>query len=403
MQWLRRTNAAPVERRYSAADPFLATMLGYNTGNVSGQNVNETTSLALSAVWRSVSLISGSIASLPMRTLVTDKDGRTERAASFLDNPAGPDRQTPYEWVELCLFHLLLHGHAFAAHVYNGGGALSGLQLIHPQAVTVERDDSVPGGKLFKVRLDGGESREFDSTQMTDIPAMSTDGLRGLSPISVARNSLGTGIAADRSAARMFGNGALISGLVTPTEDDLTEDEAKIIKASITSKMLGEENAGDIAVINRKLSFQPWSLSAEDAQFIQSRSFQIDEVGRWFGVPPHLIGLTEKATSWGTGIAEQNRGLARYTLTPWTARIEQRLSRLIPAGKKCEFDYTSFIKPAPEDEIRLLIEQVNSGLLTLNEAREIRNLPPVPTGELIRTPPGAIPPVPNDTRTLTDA
>jgi hypothetical protein len=94
-------------------------------------------------------------------------------------------------------------------------------------------------------------------------------------------------------------------------------------------------------------------------------------------VPPHLAGLTEKATSWGTGIESQNLGLARYTLTPWTSRVEQKLSRLLSASRHVEFDYTSLLKPSPEDEIKLLIAQVQAGLLTPDEARSIRNMPPL--------------------------
>jgi HK97 family phage portal protein len=123
-----------------------------------------------------------------------------------------------------------------------------------------------------------------------------------------------------------------------------------------------------------------------------SRSFNIDEIGRWYGVPPHLLGLTEKATSWGQGIAEQNRGLARYTLTPWTTRIEQRLSRLIAGRKLVEFDYTAFVAPSPEDEIALLLNQVNGGLITVNEARRIRNMPAVEGGDVLRIPAGAADP-----------
>jgi HK97 family phage portal protein len=137
-------------------------------------------------------------------------------------------------------------------------------------------------------------------------------------------------------------------------------------------------------------------MTAADAQFLESRTFSVDEVGRWFGVPPHLLGLTEKATSWGQGIAEQNRGLARYTLQPWTSRIEQRLTRLISDPKRrAEFDYSTFVKPSPEDDANLTIAQVNAGILTLNEGRKRQNLPPLPadTGaDLPRVPAGAAPP-----------
>lgn len=374
--WTRK----PEQRAYSVADPAVAELLGFvGFGhNASGVAVSEHTALTLSAVWRSVSLIAGTTASLPLRTLRTNPDGTRERTGSFLDNPGG-DRMTPFEWKETVLLHLLLHGNAYLQHVYNGAGAIAGLYPIHPLAVTVEEDLRVPGGKKFSVQLGDGTRREFDADTLTHIPGLCGDGIKGMSPIQFARNSFGTSIAGERSAARMFRNGALVSGIVTP-EEDLDEDQAKAVKESLASTMMGEEHAGDIAVVSTKLKFQQWSLSAQDAQFLQSRTFQVEEVGRWYGIPPHLLGQTEKSTSWGTGIEEQNRGLARYTLTPWTTRIEQRLSRLLTSSRIVEFDYSALLQPSPEDEITLLIEQVNAGLLTPDEARRIRNLPPLKNG-----------------------
>jgi HK97 family phage portal protein len=137
---------------------------------------------------------------------------------------------------------------------------------------------------------------------------------------------------------------------------------------------------GDILFLNAQLKFTPWTIPPVDAQFIESRVHQIEEVARIFGIPPHLLGQTEKQTSWGTGVAEQNRGLARYTLMGWTSRIEQRLSTLLSRPTICEFDYAGLLQPAPEVEIPLLIQQVEAKLLTLDEARRIRNLPPLPAG-----------------------
>lgn len=363
-------------------------MLGFGSAN-GIPLISEQTAMTLSAVWRSVSLVSGSVGQLPMRTLLTNRDGTRERSGSFLDNP-GLDYQTPFEWKELATIWLLLHGNCYAQHIYNNAGALAGLNLIHPLAVCPEKDPSKVGGRKYTVTLYDGDTREFDGRTMTHIMGVSLDGVSGLSPITVARLSMATGLAGDRAANRQFVNGALVSGLVTPDADeDLTEDEAKTARKMIRDSITGVENAGDVAVINRRLKFQQWQLSAEDAQFLQSRTFQIDEVGRWYGVPPHLLGLTEKATSWGQGIAEQNRGLARYTLSPWTTRFEQRLSRLILGRKHVEFDYAQFVAPSPEDEIRLLLEQVNGGLITPNEARRVRNMPPVPGGDQLRLPAGA--------------
>lgn len=367
---------AAESRSVSIADPAVAMLLGYSIGST---NVSEQTALTLSAVWRAVSLIAGSIAGLPLRTLQDDPDGQRERVSSFLDSPAGPDRMTPYEWTELVLVHQLLHGNAYLQHLYNGAGALVGLWPIHPTAVTVETDPDAVGGKRFTVRVKDAEDLEFECDKMTHLYGLSLDGVTGLSPITVARMSLSTGMSGDKAANRMFSNGLSVSAVATP-EDEITEEDAQAVKLDLNAKMTGEDNAGGLAIVNRRLKFQQMSQSAEDAQFLQSRAFQIEEVARWYGVPPHLLAQTDKQTSWGTGVAEQNRGLARYTLTNWTSRMEQRLSRLLASNRKAEFDYSGFVQASPEVEIPLLIAQVNAGLLTPDEARRIRNLPPLPNG-----------------------
>jgi HK97 family phage portal protein len=201
-----------------------------------------------------------------------------------------------------------------------------------------------------------------------------------MSPIEVARNGLGTSIAADRAAAKMFASGALFSGLVS-AEEDIDEAEAKIIKESLDAKTAGWEHAGSVAMVNRKLKFTPWTMSQADAQFLESRQFQIQEIARWYGVPANLLMDPGAVSTWGTGVEIQNRGLARYTLAPWTGRIEQALSRLLPAPRFVEFDYAGLERPTPEQEIDLLIKQVEAGLLTVNEARHIRNLPPLDGGD----------------------
>jgi HK97 family phage portal protein len=377
----------------SISDPALAAFLGLSTRSSTGVSVTENTALTLSALYRAVALIAGTIASLSLRSLRTNSDDTREKVKSWVDEPAGPDSLTQFEWVELVCWHLVLNGNAYLIHRYGGAGQLVGAMPVHPCAVTVEWDEEAFGGKLYTVQLDNGEKREYTAKDLTQIMGPSVDGLRGLSLVERARNSFGIAIAGDEAAGRLFASGALMAGLVTPDED-VTPEEAQEMKESFTLNAMGAENAGDIAFVNRKLKFQPWSLSATDAQFLQSREFQIEEISRWTGVPPHLLMQTDKQTSWGTGVAEQNRGLKQFTLLGWSTRIEQRLSRLLPGGQIAEFDYAGLEKPSPQDEINLLIAQVNSGLLTLNEARRIRNMPPLtdPSADLPRTPPGAIPP-----------
>ena len=397
MAWWNPWSWSKPKASWSIGDPAMAEYFGVGQPNFSGVPVGEGTALGLSAFYRAGALIAGTIAGLPLRTL-RDVEGTRTRVNSVMDNPGGDDGQTPFGWKETVLWHQFLHGDAFLAHVYNGAGSLVALTPIHPLAVTVtwaktrEGEEPVPGGKIFTATLDTGERREFDARTMTQIMGPSLDGLRGMSVIRIARNSLGTAIAGDRAAAKMFSSGALQAGMVTP-EEDVTEAEAKVIKDSLNAKTAGWENANEIAVINRKLKFTPWTMSMEDAQFLQSRQFQIEEIARWTGVPPHLLMQTEKQTSWGTGVAEQNRGLGRFTLSSWTSRMEQTLSRVLtPPDKFCEFDYAGLERPTPEQEIDLLIKQVQAGLMTPNEARRIRNMDPIPGGDVLQAAAGA--PVP---------
>ena len=389
--WQRSRQAEPTSDLISISDPVLAGYFGMSP-TYAGVQVGEGSVLGISAFWRAVSLISGTIAGLPLKTYRDTAEGDRQRLKSWLDDPGGAEGPTSYEWKETVVLHLLLHGNAYLAHQFNQGGMIIGALPVHPLAVSPEweKDASgrMTGRKLFRATLADGTLRTFTQATMTQIMGQSLDGLRGLSLLGVARNSLGTTIAGDRAAARMFGNGAMISGLVTP-EEDVDEEEAKTIKANLDRKLSGWENAGDIAFVNRKLKFTPWTMSAQDAQFLQSRQFQIEEVARWTGVPPHLLMQTEKQTSWGTGVESQNRGLSRFTLATWTGRTEQRLTRLLTGPGFAEFDFAGLERPTPEQEIDLLVKQVQAGLLTPNEARKIRNLPPIEGGDQLRGFPSA--------------
>lgn len=385
--WLREDTPQPAPEVRAESYPLrlndgtFADWMGY--GPTAGMHVSAEKSLGLSAVFRSVSLISGTIATLPLKSYRDEPDGTRKRVPSFLDNPGGPDGLTQFEWTELVLVHLLLWGNAYLAHQVGGAGQLLGLVPLHPSAVDVKQVQTpeeaaryFPYTKYFTVTLVDGSQRDYTPLEITHITAITTDGLKGLSPISVNRQAIGTGMAGDRAAARMFQSGLMVSGLVT-TDEDVDEAEAKIIKEGLDKKVAGVDNAGQLAFVNRSLKFQQWTMPAVDAQFIESRIHQVEEVSRIFGIPPHLLGQTEKQTSWGTGVTEQNRGLSRYTLMPWTSRIEQRLSRLLVNKQMCEYDYAGLLQGSAQEELAMLIDQVGAGLLTVNEARAIRNLEPI--------------------------
>lgn len=403
MRWWpfpRSAQSKPQPDNFLLTDTQAEILFGPGSQDYSGAGpLGEHGALALSAVWRSVHVIADTLATLTLRTLKGRPNGSIKRVESIFDNPGGDDGPTPFEWKQTLFTHLLLHGNGFEFPIYNAAGAIVRIDLLHPLAVQIVRPTleeygdpaKMPvGGKWFDVSMLDGRLIRFDGRTITHIPAMSTDGLRGMSPLQVARNSLGTAAAGDRAAARTFSSGALMSGIVTPDGVDLEGSDVKKIREELNRNAVGWENAGGLAIVNRALKFQPWTMSAVDAQFLQSRQFSIEEIARWWGVHPSLLMQLDKQTSWGTGIEEQNRGLGRTVLQPWAQCAEQRNSRLLPDKKTyVEFDFASLERPSPKDEITLLLAQTGKPFLTVNEARKVRNLEPIPGGDVLE---GAAPP-----------
>jgi HK97 family phage portal protein len=348
-------------------------------GTASQGIVSEEGSLKASGLYRAVNLIAGTLAALPFRSY-TGAAGDTERktVSSVFDNP-DPDGQTPYEWKETAFTHLLLHGRCGALKVKNAAGSLVALPLVHPTSfsVSLPKDDERPAGGLwFQVSLADGKSLKTDADGFWYVPALSLDGRNGVGLLELARESLLTTLAGDEASRSAFENGALISGLATPEDEglDLTDDLPQI-KAELRRNMLGAENAGGIAVVNRRLKFTPWTMTAQQAQFIESRQFQIEEISRWTGVPPHLLMQTEKQTSWGTGVDEQNRGLSKFVLGHWATRFEQRASRLLANPRWCEFDFAGLERPNFETNVKLILEQIEKGLISPAYGRKLLNIP----------------------------
>lgn len=345
------------------------------SGNDAGESVTETTALGSTAFFRAVSVIASTIATLPLKSYRTSDDGVRDLVPSFLDDPCAPFF-TPFEWVELVMAYLVLHGNAYLLHLMNGAGTLQGLFPIHPSLITPEWVTSPDGhiiGKQFKTTIKGA-TVYYSEDEMTQIMGLGTDGLQGVSVLSTARNTLGSTISGDRAAARMFANGMLIGGLVT-TDETMTEDDGKTVMAGLKQKLTGTKNAGDIALVNASLKFQPWSMNAVDAQFLESRTFQVEEISRLLGVPKVLL-AEDGASSWGTGIGQLLAYMQKTTFVPWTRRVEQRLSLLLSSPRHCEFEYDGLLAGTPMEETALLAAQLAAGIIDVNEARAALKLDP---------------------------
>ena len=346
-----------------------------------GVAVTEESALGSTAFFRGVSVIASTIAALPLRTYSTDfKTGVRTQVGSVFDNP-GAQFFTPFEWTEIVMVHLVLHGNAYLLHLYNDAGQLTGFFPLHPCLVTpewVENDAGKIVGKRFKTDIGDGPTYH-DETQMTQIMGLGCDGLRGLSILTVARNAIGTGLAGDLAAARMFASGMLIGGLVTTDDATLSKEDGKALIADLKARLTGASNAGDIALVNASLKFSPWTMNAADAQFLESRQYQVEEVSRLLGVPKVLM-AEDGASSWGTGIGQLLAYMQKTTLVPWTTRFQQRMSRLLSNPRHVEFDYAGLMQGTPMEQTELLAAQLAAGIIDGDEARAALNLEPRVSG-----------------------
>lgn len=363
-----------MESLLSVSDPALLEYLGIQPRALSGVTVSETTAFGQAAFWRGVNIVAGTIAGLPLKGYAGDKEHRVP-VKSFLDDPAYPYTIAPFTLIQTGVAHAVVHGETFLRHNLSEGGQFLGVWPIHPSAVSVRWSGYE---KRFKVRLADGTTKEYDESEMTQVMGLTMDGLRGMSLLTYLRNSIGTGIAGEQAAARSF-TAPLIAGVLTP-DVDIDPNDAKLIKDGVMKVIGGVDNAGDIAVLNKALKFTPWQMSNADAQFLESREFQLGAFAQMLGVPLNLLMVQGAISNWGTGVQEANLGLHRYTLSQWTNPFEQAFTRLMPVGQFAEFEYAGLMQGTPEQEIKLLIEQVDAGLLTVDEARAIRNLPPLPKG-----------------------
>lgn len=377
------------------SDPRFAEIIHNGYGlTAAGEHVNEWTAMGSTAVFRAVSIIANTIAGLPLKSYRTDPaTGQRTQINSILDDPAA-QWYTPFEWAQLVMTHLVLHGNSYLLHIYGGAGQLVALFPVHPEMVQVtwkrDKDGQAyrnycftwsqlgPNGDTSETRIN------YTSDDVTHIMGLSTDGLRGVSPLRAGRNAIATGLAADKTAAKVFANGIMVSALAAVP--GISREQRDQLSTDLNARLTGRDNAGKIAVINAAASLSPWTVNAEDAQFLESRQFQIEEIARMFGVPKTLL-AQDGASTWGSGMSELDKFMAKYTFTGYTRAIEDRLSALLYGSPRhCEFDYAGLYRGTPDEESASLISLVASGILTIDEARAIKNLPPLPLGPAVPAP-----------------
>lgn len=357
------------------------------SATATGRAVTPATALSSVAVFACVTILTDTIASLPLPVYRRLAGGGKERAPEHPLYPILHDQpnaeMTSMELRETLVGHLALWGSAYCEIVREPYTEdVIALWPLRPDRMAPTRADN--GRLYYEYRLPDGKNKVFAKELILHLRLWGGDGVIGYSPIAMARQAVGLTLAAEEYGARFFGNDSRPGG-VLKHPGKLTPDGAKRLKEGWELAHKGLTQSNRVAVLEEGVEWQQIGLPPEDAQFLQTRSFQTAEIARLYRIPPHLISDVERSTSWGSGIEQQNIGFAVYTLRPWLTRIEQRISSslLDEAERK-----TYFVEHLLDGLLRGDIQSRynayavgrNNGWLNADEIRALENMNPIPDG-----------------------
>jgi len=362
----------------------------YQVRSYSGQTVSADSALGLSAVWGCLNLIAGTGGSLPC--LVYEEDGAGVRRvarghplyALLHDSPNA--EQTALDFWEGMFASVELYGSAYASIERARDGRIIALVPIQGDTVQVKRLQS---GDLSYRWVDGHQQYERRSDGVLHIRGFGGSPLGGLSTLAYARNSFGLAMEIERSAGVTFANGLRPSGALT-FDTWLTNDQRKLAEASLVERYMGATNQGRPLILEGNTTWQPFSINPEDAQMLQSRAFSVEEICRFFHVPPIMIGHGDKTSSWGTGIAEVTQGFVKYTMRRRLRRVEMAVMKqlLSPVdrmnGVKVEFAIEGLLRGDSLTRAKFYASALEHGWMTINRVRELENEPPIEGGDVVR-------------------
>ncbi|MFF1961001.1 phage portal protein [Streptomyces sp. NPDC058220] len=361
-------------------DSSLLSWLG-GAATDAGVSVSEQTALRMPAVWRSVTVIAGVASSLPLPTYKTGT--RTRSSSALLEDPH--PELTPLEVWRFAYLYRVLWGNAYLQKLRAPSGQVKELWPVSANRVQVDRErpsEGNPTGKWFWITDDWGVTHRLTPREVLHIPGLGYDGLTGVSPVRLASQGIGLAQAAEKGAARLFGNGNMVGG-VLQTEQRLNPDQAEALKARWKAKMGGVNNSHEVAVLDSGASFNPVAMPNTDAQFLESREFQNTEIARMFGVPLFLLMETSKSTSWGTGLEQQATGWVKFDLAPtWLAPTEQRITKeLLGKTEYAKYQVAGLLRGDSAARATFYRAMRDTGVMSANDIRELEDLPPIPGPE----------------------
>ena len=358
----------------------------YMGGSTSGKTVTERSAMQMTAVYSCVRILAEAIAGLPLHVYRYNSNGGKEKAIDhslylILHDEPNPEMSS-FVFRETLMTHLLLWGNAYAQIIRNSKGEVMALYPLMPNKMSVDRDEN---GQLYYQYLRstdeiGGKNETviLKPTDVLHIPGLGFDGLVGYSPIAMAKNAIGLAIATEEYGAKFFANGAAPSGVL---EHPGTIKDPQRVREAWQSQFGGSQNSGKIAVLEEGMKYTPISISPEQAQFLETRKFQINEIARIFRVPPHMVGDLEKSSF--SNIEQQSLEFVKYTLDPWVIRWEQSIMRtlLSPDEKKkyfVKFNLEGLLRGDYQSRMNGYATARQNGWMSANDIRELENLDRIP-------------------------
>ena len=356
-------------------------------GTTSGKPVNEHTAMQMTAVYSCVRILAEAVAGLPLHLYKYTDSGGKEKALShplyFLLHDEPNPEMSSFVFRETLMTHLLLWGNAYAQIIRNGKGEVIALYPLMPNRMSVDRDSS--GALYYTYTKYSDEAPTMKGMTVTlrpsdvfHIPGLGFDGLVGYSPIAMAKNAIGMAIACEEYGAKFFANGAAPGGVL---EHPGTIKDPQKVRDSWNAAYQGSSNSHRVAVLEEGMKYQSIGISPEQAQFLETRKFQINEIARIFRVPPHMVGDLEKSSF--SNIEQQSLEFVKYTLDPWVIRWEQAISRslLRPDEKKlyfAKFNLDGLLRGDYVSRMNGYATARQNGWMSANDIRELENLDRIP-------------------------
>jgi HK97 family phage portal protein len=354
-----------------------------NTADV-GLSVTPDNAMTLTAVYACVRILAETVASLPL--LVYERLERGKRRADdfylydILHSAPNP-LLTSFEMREALQAHLALWGNAYTEIEYNGAGQITALWPLRPDRMLSIKTNGTR--RTYEYQLPDGQTKYLDESRVWHIRGLGSDGTYGYSPIALMKNAVGLGLATEKFGAKFFGNGARPGG-VLEHPGVLGIDAARSLRESWNEMHMGLDNAQRVAILEEGMKYHQIGVPPEEAQFLQTRRFQLNEIARMYRIPPHMIGDMDRATF--NNIEHQGIEFVVHTATPWLVRWEQSISRDLMTERERERYFAEFLvdgllRGDTPSRYQAYATGFQNGWLSQNDIRERENMNPIEDGD----------------------